>query len=702
MLKTQPPKHKAWLAPISLTMVIALSACTDNSETPVTEDVAEVKASAEQTPAAELESGVMLSNIKQEIRPQDDLYHFVNGKWLDTAEIPSDRSSYGNFQILREKSEISVRKILTKLQNQDPNTLSGEAQKVKALYESFLDEDSIKHAGINPYESATKDIDKLSDKAELASFLATPWVISELGPIGFFIAADKKEPTKYAPYLYQSGLSLPDRDYYFDDSEKGLSIIEDYKLHVENMMALVGNKTPKESALTIFEFERTVAEGQWMRVDMRDAVKTYNPVDPADISTAYPDFYWQEFLTTAQFNAEKKIVIGQPSYMEHLIKLFNDASLADWKLYLKWRALHELSPLLTEEIVTENFNFFNKTLRGVKEQRDRWKRAIQFSSEYAGEALGKIYVDEYFPPEAKERMVALVENLREAYRESILDLEWMSETTKKRAIDKLEKFLPKIGYPDVWRDYSELEVSDQLADNFIAGINFQYQQQINKLGNPIDRTEWLLTPQTVNAYYHPLLNEIVFPAAILQPPFFNLAADDAVNYGAIGGVIGHEMGHGFDDQGSRYNGDGKLDNWWEPEDGAAFAERTKALVEQYNNYTALDGLNVNGELTLGENIGDLGGLTIAHKAYLLSLDGKEPEVIDGFTGEQRFFIGWAQAFSSKYTDENLRLRVKTDPHSPAQFRVNGVVKNMPQFHAAFDVKEDDKLYLSPAEQVKIW
>ncbi len=698
MLKsTQRKKHRPlWLAPTALAVTIALVGCkqqTDQISTTGTEN---------KKTAAVFESGITLANMDEQVRPQDDFYNYVNGTWMANAKIPSDRSSYGNFQILREKSEQNVRKILHDLQNQPADSLSDEAKKVKALYESFMDEEAVNKVGIAPYQQFAAKVEAIKSKSDLTEFLGKPWIISELGPIGFFIAADKKDPTQYAPYLYQSGLSLPDRDYYFDDSEKGQSILAGYKQHLVNMMTLIEVNNPETAAENILNLETKLAQGQWPRVDMRDAVKTYNPVSPQEISNTYGEFDWASFLATTKFDSEKKVVIGQPSYIEHLIALVNNESLEHWKLYLKWRGLHEFAGYLNDDIAKENFEFFAKTLRGIQEQRARWKRAIQFSGEYAGEAIGKIYVDQYFPPQAKERMVILVENLRTAYRQSILELDWMTEVTKKRAIDKLEKFLPKIGYPDVWRDYSDLAVSDNLADNYLAGVQFEYQTQINKLGQPIDRNEWLLTPQTINAYYHPLLNEIVFPAAILQPPFFNLSADDAVNYGAIGGIIGHEMGHGFDDQGSRYNGDGKLENWWEPEDGAAFAERTKALVDQYDSYTVLDGLAVNGSLTLGENIGDLGGLTIAHKAYLLSLKGKEPEVIDGFTGEQRFFLGWAQAFLSKYTDENLTVRIKTDPHSPAQFRVNGVVKNMPEFHAAFDVTEGDKLHLPSEQQVKIW
>ena len=469
------------------------------------------------------------------------------------------------------------------------------------------------------------------------------------------------------------------------------------------MLNLVGEANAREQAQDILAFEAELAEGHWPRVELRDAVKTYNPITAQDLISQNSHIPWSTFLQAAQVDQQPQLIIGQPSFLLHLNEMLTEIPLAQWRTYLKWRTLTYLAPYLNQALVTEDFNFYSKTLYGTQEQRARWKRAIAFTDHIAGEAVGKLYVDMYFPPQAKARMTTLVENLRQAYRQSILELDWMTEVTKTEAIKKLEKFVAKIGYPDEWQDYSRLQVSNtSLVDNLLFGEQFQYQRQIDKLGQPIDRNEWFMTPQTVNAYYNPLMNEIVFPAAILQPPFFNLEADDAINYGAIGGVIGHEMGHGFDDQGSRYNGDGKLVNWWQAEDSAAFTERTKTLVEQYNGYQPLPEQHVNGQLTLGENIGDLGGLTIAYKAYQLSLKGKPAPVIDGYTGEQRLFIGWAQAFASKYTDESLRNRLKTDSHSPARYRVNGVVRNMPEFIEAFGVTPEDNLYLPPEERVKIW
>ncbi|WP_317931003.1 M13 family metallopeptidase [Halioxenophilus sp. WMMB6] len=647
-------------------------------------------------------SGLTDDHFDHSLRPQDDLYDFVNGAWLGSLEIPPDRSSYGSFIHLRDESEKSVKELMEELLASD-KPVSPEIEKVKILYQTFMDEAAIAKAGSAPYQAIAEQIDQIDNRQALFDFMAQPWMQTGLAPMALFVDADKKNPDQYTVYLYQTGLSLPDRDYYFDESDKGQEILAAFKQHLANMLTLVDDSAPEASAATIFELESKLAEGQWPRVEMRDAAKTYNPATPSAMASSYANIDWNTFLSAGQVAEQGEIILGQPSYLAHLNELFATVPLADWKTYLKWRSLTYLAPYLNQELETEDYNFYSATLYGTKEQRARWKRGIGFASGIAGEAIGKLYVERHFPPAAKERMVTLVENLREAYRQSIQGLDWMTEETKAQAIIKLDKFIPKIGYPDVWKDYSALVVTNNsLVANVLAGANFEYQQQIDKLGKPIDRNEWFMTPQTVNAYYNPLMNEIVFPAAILQPPFFNLDADDAVNYGAIGGVIGHEMGHGFDDQGSRYNGDGKLDDWWQAADSEAFAARTGALVKQYGQFEALPDLFVNGQLTLGENIGDLGGLTIAYKAYQLSLNGLPAPAIDGFSGEQRFFFGWAQAFASKYTDENLRNRVKTDPHSPAQFRVNGVVRNMPEFVAAFGVKEGDKLYLPPEERVKIW
>jgi len=647
-------------------------------------------------------SGVTLDHFDNSVRPQDDFYQYVNGTWIANTEIPPDRSSYGSFHILREEAAENVKVILEDLiASQTPTT--GDEAKATALYQTFMDETAIEQAGIEPYLQLAAQIDALQSPQDLMAFMAKSWMLNGLAPMALFVNADKKNPDQYTVYLYQSGLSLPDRDYYFDDSEAGQKILTDFEQHIANMLTLVNAPDVAGSVQEIMALETELAEGHWTRVAMRDAVKTYNPVTAGDLISDYPQIDWETFLTQANVVDQPQLIVGQPSFLLHLQDMLTEIPLAQWKAYLKWRTLTFLAPYMNEALAQEDFNFYSKELNGTQEQRARWKRAIDFTDGIAGEAVGKLYVAKHFPPEAKQRMQSLVENLRAAYRQSITELDWMTDATKAQAITKLEKFVAKIGYPDEWIDYSALQVSStSLVANVLNGADFDYQRQINKLGKPIDRNEWFMTPQTVNAYYNPLMNEIVFPAAILQPPFFNLAADDAINYGAIGAVIGHEMGHGFDDQGSRYNGDGKLENWWSAADSTAFAERTRKLVSQYDAFEPLPGLKVNGQLTLGENIGDLGGVTIAYKAYELSLAGEPSPVIDGFTGEQRLFIGWAQAFAAKFTDESLRNRVKTDPHSPSQYRVNGVVRNMPEFDTAFGVAESDALYLPAQEQVKIW
>lgn len=659
-------------------------------------------ASTEQTPKAEMTSGVLFNNFDTQVRPQDDFYEYVNGTWLKTTEIPDDRSSHGSFGILRDEAEQAVHELMDELLISD-QAYPEEISKVKDLYQTFMDEAAIEAASTAPYQKLAEEIDQLSSKQALAQYLANPWMQSGLGPIRFTIWADLKNPEAYTVYLDQAGLSLPDRDYYFDESERGQTVISEFKAHLVSMFALAGEENPEATADLIWAIESELAQGQWVQEDLRDVQKIYNPTAASTLPQEYPGFAWTDYLSASGIGDHSQIIVGQPSYFDHLQSMIAKRPLEDWQTYLKWRTLTYLAPYMASALADEDFDFFSKTLYGVKEQRARWKRAVRFSSGIAGEAIGKLYVARHFPPEAKERMVELVEKLRQAYRISIQELDWMSAETKAQAIVKLEKFIPKIGYPDQWQDYSKLTTSQtDLVTNVLAGRTFKYEKELAKLGQPIDRHEWLMTPQTVNAYYNPSMNEIVFPAAILQPPFFDLNADDAVNYGAIGGVIGHEMGHGFDDQGAQYDGDGKLDNWWSKADEEAFKARAQALVAQYDAFEPLPDLHVNGQLTLGENIGDLGGLTIAYKAYQLSLEGKPSPVIDGLTGEQRLFIGWAQAFNSKRTDESLTNLVKTDPHSPSMYRVNGVVRNMPEFVEAFNVTPGDALYLPPDQRVKIW
>ena len=476
----------------------------------------------------------------------------------------------------------------------------------------------------------------------------------------------------------------------------------EYIGHVEKMFELFGFKEVKSIASKVMAIETSIAKIHWTMVDRRDRDKTYNKLSTEELRKLAPNLNWSFYLEEAGLANEEYFVVSEKSYFSDFSNLFKLTPLEDWKLYLKWKLINSSAGSLNAEIDKQNFAFYGRILNGTPIQEERWKRGTALISGVLGEVVGKIYVERHFQPEAKDRMIELVENLRAAYKEAIIDLDWMSEETKKQALDKLAKFTPKIGYPDKWRDYSDLEVGNNLINNLRQAALFSHQRQIDKLGKPIDRDEWFMTPQTVNAYYNSTMNEIVFPAAILQPPFFNMEADDAVNYGAIGGVIGHEMGHGFDDQGAKSDGDGVLRNWWTENDLEEFKSRTGKLADQYSKFEPLPGEFINGEMTLGENIGDLGGLTIAHKAYKLSLNDQESKMIDGLRGEERFFMGWAQVWAYKFREEALRNRLLTDSHSPAPYRCNGTLMNMPEFVEAYDVKESDKMYREPEDRVKIW
>ncbi|WP_321395045.1 M13 family metallopeptidase [Emcibacter sp.] len=651
---------------------------------------------------ASLTSGVHAEHMKTDVRPGDDFFEYVNGTWLETTEIPADKSSIGSFYYLRDNAEDDVKAIIEEAAAAD-NAPGSDAQKVGDFYNSYLDMETRNARGIEPLAPEFAKIDAIASYDDLAAWFAYADKVGFDAPFGLYINNDAKQADQYAVYAWQSGLGLPDREYYFKDDEKSVETREKYVAHVERMLTLAGLDDAADKAKKIMALETALADKHWLKEDNRDSVKRYNKYERAQLSGLVADFDWDGYLKETGLADLDVLIINQPSYMEAMAGIIRDTDLETWKTWAKWSVINNVAGRLTEEIDQANFDFYGKVLSGTLEQRPMWRRAVTAVNGTLGEVVGKVYVDKHFKPEAKARMQELVANLVKAYEVSIRDLDWMGEETKQQALEKLHKFTPKIGYPDQWKDYEKLEIR---ADDYFGNVKrariVEHDRELAKLGGPIQRWEWHMTPQTVNAYYNPTMNEIVFPAAILQPPFFDMAADDAVNYGAIGGVIGHEIGHGFDDKGSTYNGDGELQNWWTDADRAAFEERTGKLVAQYNGFEALPELNVNGEFTLGENIGDLGGLSIAYKAYKMSLDGKDAPVIDGFTGEQRFFIGWAQAFQGKYRDEALRTRIQTDPHSPASFRVNGVVRNVPAFYEAFGVGEDGGLYLTPEERVKIW
>ena len=644
-------------------------------------------------------AGLDFSNQDSSVRPQDDLYRHFNGGWLSTAEIPADRATDGAFMALRIESEARVREII------ESATGSDEATKISNIYASFMAADAVNAKGASPIKNELKEVDAIASLKDFISTLSKLEARGLSGIFGTFIYADMKDASTNIMYLQQGGISLPDEAYYRD--EKYADIRTAFLVHVAKIFDLAGVPSSAELATKVMALETRLASHHWDQVKDRDATLTYNKMNRAQVSALMPAFDWELYLTAGEIPAIvlDSVIVQQPSYFEGLGQILADFDLDAWKAWLRWHIISGAASYLSDEFVQENFAFFGKTLSGTPELRERWKRAVSMIEGSLGEAVGKVYVQKYFPAEAKTRMEQLVANLIEAYRVSINDLEWMSPQTKVKALEKLGKFRPRIGYPDKWRDYSALETTpDDLYGNVGRVIKFQRDHELSKIGKPVDREEWHMAPQTVNAYYNPVMNEIVFPAAILQPPFFGLDHDDAVNYGGIGAVIGHEIGHGFDDQGSKYDGDGALNNWWSDSDREAFELRTKALIAQYDALIPEEApdVNVNGALTIGENIGDLGGLAIAYKAYQISLGGKASPVIDGFSGEQRLLLSWAQIWRAKVRPEEMRRRIATDPHSPAEFRCNQIVKNFTPFYEAFGVTEKDALWLDEQSRVQIW
>jgi putative endopeptidase len=649
-------------------------------------------------------AGIDISGLSSAVRPQDDLYRYANGPWLEQHEIPADKAIYGAFHALSDTSEQDVRAIVEKaVAANHPD--GSEPRKVADLYTSFMDEETIERLGAEPIADQLALVRSVEDLPGLVSALGELELQGVPGVFYAWVDADAKKSDEYVVYLSQGGISLPDEAYYREDQFAGVRTA--YVAHVERMLELAGLPDPAGAAERIMELETRVAGGHWDLVKNRDVTLTYNKVDRAGLEELTPGFDWSRWLAGAGVpeSAVDQVVVREPDFLTAAAAALQDVELARWKEWLSWRIVHNAAPLLSKTFVDENFAFFGKTLTGAPELRERWKRGVGVVENALGEALGQLFVAEHFPPAAKARMVELVANLVEAYRQRIDALDWMGPDTRRRALDKLGTFLPKIGYPDKWKDYSALEIDPtDLVGNVRRSVAVETARELAKLGQPVDRAEWKMTPQTVNAYYNPRMNEIVFPAAILRPPFFDLDADDAVNYGAIGAVIGHEIGHGFDDQGSRYDGDGNINDWWTDEDRKAFEQRTDRLVAQYDVLSPAEvpDQHVNGKLTLGENIGDLGGLAIAYVAYQLSLDGAEPSVIDGLTGSQRFFLSWANAWSTKTRAEEAARRLAIDPHSPPEFRCNAVVKNIDEFHQTFGVQEGDGMWLAPEERVRIW
>ncbi len=670
--------------------------------------VATTPPSAPPPPKATLGSwGVDLSGMDKSVKPGDNFFEYVNGGWLKTAEIPPDRSSIGSFQLLRIESEKRMRAIVEELQGKPADSLSPEERKLRDLYDAFLDRKQIDDRGLEPVKADLDYLMALKSSKDVARAMASV----RMGTTSIFdlyIGVDDKNSNAYSVNLVQGGLGLPDRDYYLKDDKNLAAVREAYKKYLADMLTLAGFKNAEARVARIYALEEKIAKAHWPVEARREADKVYNPMTYSELKKLAPGFYWdaafkEAGIPTTSPTGERKVIVAEKSAFPALAKIFRTTPVSVWRDYLVVHYLHTNSAYLPQKFDDLDFAFYGVALGGRPQQLDRPTRGVNLLDRTLGEALGKVYVAEYFPPAAKAKAQALVANLLKAYEQDIQTLDWMSDATRQKALEKIHAFTPKIGYPDKWRDYSALEISrDDLVGNIQRHRVFEWNRNVKRLDDPVDKSEWGMTPSTVNAYYNPSFNEIVFPAAILQPPFFDPNADDAVNYGGIGAVIGHEISHGYDDQGSKYTGQGILETWWTPEDRKNFDARTAALVAQYETYEPLPGEHINGKLTLGENIADLAGSTIALKAYHISLDGKPAPVLDGFTGDQRFFLGFAQVWRSVYREKAKRNQVLTDPHSASPFRVIGSTRNVDGWYDAFGIKPGDKYYLPPDQRVRLW
>ena len=689
-----------------LIATFALTACqkAEETNTPVagTEPVSESEVAVVETPT-ELGSGIDLSGFNTDVRPQDDFFEYANGKWVAETELPADRSRWGTFHALVEKSQEDIRALVEEVSAADDVQPGSATQKIRDYYNSYMDSAAPTERGVEAVRTELNEIAAVETYDDLYRTFSTLGVFGVNSPLGVGIFSDLKDPDTNVVYMGEAGITLPDRDYYLLDDEQFVKGRELFRAYMVRLFELAGIDGGADKAEAIYNLEHALAEVHWTKEENRDSVKTYNPKSHADLAEMAPNINWDVALEGAGIKPRELYVVRQPSFFEAASDIVAATDLATWKDYLAFQTLDTFAPVLGDEFFQTWFEFYRAGLQGIEAPRPKWKRAVNSVNGNMGELLGQLYVDRHYQDESRVRMETMIANLVEAYRQSIIALDWMSEETKQQALVKLSKFTPKIGYPESWRDYSSMDITaGDLAGNVKSAAEFEHNRNLDKLDRPVDKKEWFMNPQSVNAYYNPAWNEIVFPAAILQPPFFNVEADDAVNYGGIGAVIGHEIGHGFDDQGRKFDGDGNLQDWWTEEDNVRFEQRKNMLAAQYNGYEVIDGLTINGEFTSGENIGDLGGLGIAYKAYHLSLDGEEAPVIDGFTGDQRFFLGWAQVWRGKARDEEAKRLLTIDPHSPAKFRANGAPVNVTEFYQAFDVQEGDGMYLPPEERVKIW
>jgi predicted metalloendopeptidase len=661
-----------------------------------------------QTPAGKapaLTSGLDLAAMDHSVRVQDDVFDYANGHWLKVTPIPDDRASVSIASELLEKSLDELRGLIEAAAQDTSAPANSEPRKIGDLYASFMDEAAVQKAGLGSLKAELARIDALKSKDELPALFAHLNRIGVSTPYGVSVGPDARDTTRNAAGVDQDGLGMPDRDYYIkDDDPRLVEIRGRYVQVVEKLLALAGQPDAAAQAKVVLALETRIAKAQWPRTELRDPVKTYNKIALTGLDQATPGYPWRAYLADVGIAGKTDyVIVGEPSYFKAFGALVSSEPLSAWRSYLRWRVISDFAPFLPKDFVAANFEFFGTALRGTVSNRPRWKRGIALVEGGIGEGLGKLYVAKYFPPATKARMEQLVDTLLAAYRQDVMSLDWMGPATKKQALDKLAHLHRKIGYPDRWRDYSGLIIRrDDLIGNVIRANEWEFAYQLGKLGKPVDRDEWLMTPQTINAYYRPDLNEIVFPAAFLQPPNFDPKADDAANYGAIGAVIGHEMSHGFDDEGSQYDASGNLRDWWTKQDHARFAAKTSALVAQYSAFEALPGYHVNGQLTLGENIADNSGLAVAYKAYRLTLHGHEAPVIDGYTGDQRFLLAYAQVWAGKVREKQSIVYLKTDPHSPYAARGSLPLRNQDAFYKAFAVKPGDKMYLPPAKRVHIW
>lgn len=652
--------------------------------------------------------GVDLTSRDMNAKPGDDFYLYASGHWLETFDIPADLSSYGSFTKLFLRGEDEIKDIIQE-QTRATGPIETEGQKIAELYADFMDQKALDARGLSPVEPYFKKIDATKSADDIVKLMGELNRVESgrggsVSPFAFYVDQDEKIPSQYIPHFVQSGLGLPNRDYYLKaDNQRFVDAKKAYHDYLEKLFTMAGKSDPAKRADGVIALETEIAKAHWPIEETRDLDKTYNKMSRDEIKKLAPDFPWDTYMSALGMGKQKEVIVATPSAYTGMATVFKNTPVTTWQDYLTCRVLRNNSAYLTKDLDDATFAFTSAAITGAKEQRERWKRGVQVVNGSLGDAVGKLYVARYFTPEAKAHIDQLVHNLLVAMGDRIDHNTWMTDATKKAARAKLAKFNVKIGYPEKWRDYTALKImKDDLFGNMSRVRAFQYDYEVGKLSRPVDRKEWFMTPQTVNAYYNPSMNEIVFPAAILQPPFFDPNADDAVNYGAIGAVIGHEIGHGFDDQGRKADGDGVLRDWWTADDAANFKQRTEALVARFNTFVPLPGMHINGQNTLGENIGDLGGLEIAHRAYVLSLNGKEAPVIDGFTGDQRFYLGFAQIWKAKYRDAALASQVSSNEHSPAEFRVNGPLPCIDTWYTAFNVQPGDSLYLAPDKRIHIW